>query len=177
MKPIVECCVGRDVHRATVVACLNNGPADKRSSKEIRTFGTAGHDLRALIEGEQSPVDMAQLARGRMRRKQPEIARALDGHIDEHHRFILRLQLERITAAEADLAQLDERLREASRCRDAPQARPKRYARNARTSSKNRSSRSWCTQCPAPSTPSTRALWKYPSRSSAAGLVAQLSLP
>jgi hypothetical protein len=45
---------------------------------------------------------MAQLARGRMRRKQPELARALDGHIDEHHRFILRLQLQRITAAEAD---------------------------------------------------------------------------
>jgi hypothetical protein len=58
--------------------------------------------LRALIEGEQSPADMAQLARGRMRRKQPELARALDGHIDEHHRFILRLQLQRITAAEAD---------------------------------------------------------------------------
>ena len=68
--------------------------------------------LRALIEGEQSPADMAQLARGRMRRKQPELARALDGHIDEHHRFILRLQLQRITAAEADLEQLDKRLRE-----------------------------------------------------------------
>jgi transposase len=68
--------------------------------------------VRALIEGAQSPADMAQLARGRMRRKQPERARALDGRIDEHHRFMLRLPLQRITAAEADLAQLDERLSE-----------------------------------------------------------------
>ena len=76
-------------------------------------FGVSGRAmLRALIEGVQSPADMAQLARGRMRRKQPERARALDGRIDEHHRFMLRLPLQRITAAEADLAQLDERLSE-----------------------------------------------------------------
>lgn len=68
--------------------------------------------LRALIEGEQSAAEMAGLARGRMRRKQAELARALDGHVDEHHRFVLRLQLQRITAAEADLELLDARLRE-----------------------------------------------------------------
>lgn len=76
-------------------------------------FGVSGRDMvRALIEGDQSPAEMAQLARRRMKRKQPDIARALDGHIDEHHRFILRLQLQRITAAEADLEQLDQRLSE-----------------------------------------------------------------
>jgi len=45
MEAVVKCCVGRDVHRATVVACLNNGPAGKRSGREIRTFGTTGHVL------------------------------------------------------------------------------------------------------------------------------------
>lgn len=76
-------------------------------------FGVSGRDMvRALIEGDQSPAEMAALARRRMKRKQPEIARALDGHIDDHHRFILRLQLQRITAAEADLEQLDQRLSE-----------------------------------------------------------------
>ena len=68
--------------------------------------------LRALIGGEQSMAEMAGLARGRMRRKQVELARALDGHVDEHHRFVLCLQLQRITAAEADLELLDARLRE-----------------------------------------------------------------
>jgi transposase len=76
-------------------------------------FGVSGRAmLRAPIEVDQSPAEMARLAQRRMKRKQPEIARALDGHIDEHHRFILRLQLQRITAAEAGLVQLDERLSE-----------------------------------------------------------------
>jgi len=76
----------------------------------VRRLGPG--DVAGADRGEQSPVDMAQLARGRMRRKQPELARALDGHVNEHHRFMLRLQLQRITAAEADLAHLDERLSE-----------------------------------------------------------------
>lgn len=243
MEAIVECCAGLDVHQATVVACLNNGPAGKRSNKEVRTFGTMGHDLRemrdwlkasgctlvamestgvywkpihaeleghfeiivgnahhiknvpgrktdvkdcewisdlarhgliaksfvpprpirdlrdltryrrklsqsqaaernrlikllesaniklsglvsdvfgvsgramvqALIEGEASPIEMAQHARGRMRRKRPELELALDGNVDEHHRFVLRMQFERIKATEALVERLDERLRE-----------------------------------------------------------------
>jgi hypothetical protein len=76
-------------------------------------FGVSGRAmLRELIEGEQSAAEMARLARGRMRRKQAELARALDGHVDEHHRLVLRLQLQRITAAEADLELHDARLRE-----------------------------------------------------------------
>ncbi len=47
-----------------------------------------------------------------MKRKRHELALALDGNIDEHHRFVLRLQFERIKAAEADLERLDTRLRE-----------------------------------------------------------------
>lgn len=241
MEAINECCAGLDVHQATVLACLNKGQKGNRSQKEIRTYGTTGHELRemrdwlkasgctliamestgvywkpvyaelegyfelivgnaqhiknvpgrktdvkdcdwisdlarhgliassfvpprpvrdlrdltryrrklaqaqaaernrlikllesasiklagvasdvfgvsgramlrAMIEGEQSPDEMAGLARGRLRRKQTELARALDGRVDEHHRFVLHLQLQRITAAEADLQQLDERL-------------------------------------------------------------------
>jgi transposase len=56
-------------------------------------FGVSGRAmLQALIEGAQSPAAMAQLARGKMRRKRPELALALNGNVDEHHRFVLRLQ-------------------------------------------------------------------------------------
>src|ERR1700730_7038221 len=48
MEAIVECCAGLDVHQATVVACLNNGPAGKRTTKEIRTYGTTGLELRQM---------------------------------------------------------------------------------------------------------------------------------
>jgi transposase len=243
MEAIVECCAGLDVHQATVVACLNNGPPTKRSRKEVRTFGTTRHelgkmrdwllvsgctlvamestgiywrpvyaelethfeltvgnaqhiknvpgrktdvkdcewisdlarhgliakslvpprpirDLRdltryrrklsqtqaaernrlirmlesaniklsglvsdvfgvsgramllALIEGEASPAEMAQHAIGRMRRKRPALELALDGNLDDHHRFVLRMQFERIKETEALIERLDERLRE-----------------------------------------------------------------
>ncbi|MGD0105994.1 MAG: IS110 family transposase [Rhodopila sp.] len=76
-------------------------------------FGVSGQVmLRALIEGEESPAEMAQHARGRMRRKRPDLELALDGNVNEHHRFLLRMQLERIKATAAHLEQLDERLRE-----------------------------------------------------------------
>lgn len=76
-------------------------------------FGVSGRAmLQALIDGEQSPAEMAKLARGRMRRKLEALERALHGRVDEHHRFLLGVQLRRITAAEADLAMVDERIRE-----------------------------------------------------------------
>ncbi len=48
MEPIVECCAGLDVHQASVVACVMSGPAGRKPSKEVRTFGTMHHDLRQL---------------------------------------------------------------------------------------------------------------------------------
>ena len=64
------------------------------------------------MEGGQSPAEMAQLARRRMRRKLRELELALSGRVEEHHRFLLGVQMRRIEAAEADLAELDKRLRE-----------------------------------------------------------------
>jgi transposase len=76
-------------------------------------FGVSGRAmLRALIEGMETPAQMASHARGRMRRKITALAEALDGTLDAHHRFLLGLQLGRIEAAEADLARLETRLRE-----------------------------------------------------------------
>jgi transposase len=76
-------------------------------------FGVSGWAmLLALVEGSQSPAEMAQLARRRMRRKLRELELALSGRLEEHHRFLLGVQMRRIEAAEADLAELDNRLRE-----------------------------------------------------------------
>jgi transposase len=76
-------------------------------------FGVSGWAmLQALVEGRQSPAEMAQLARRRMRRKLRELELALSGRLEEHHRFLLAVQMRRIEAAEADLAELDNRLHE-----------------------------------------------------------------
>jgi transposase len=74
-------------------------------------FGVSGQAmLQALIAGEETPEQMAQHARRRMRRKIDALARALDGTMDEHHRFLLARQFDRIKAAEADLAAIDGRI-------------------------------------------------------------------
>jgi len=76
-------------------------------------FGVSGQAmLLALIEGEQTPEEMAQHARMRMRRKIAALAQALDGTMDAHHRFLLRKQFDRIKMAEADLEEVDRRIRQ-----------------------------------------------------------------
>jgi len=76
-------------------------------------FGVSGWDmLKALVAGGRSPAEMAQLARGRMRRKLLELERALTGRLEEHHRFVLGVQMRRIEAIDADVAELDKRLDE-----------------------------------------------------------------
>jgi transposase len=83
-------------------------------------LGVSGRAMiRALIEGEDSPAAMAGLALGKLRKKQPDLARALDAPLKPHQRFMLRTQLARIEQAEADLERIDIELREMA----APYAR------------------------------------------------------
>ncbi len=71
-------------------------------------FGVSGMlMLRALIEGQASPEQMASLARGKLRKKHAQLEAALDGKLDEEDRYLLRMQLDRIEAINRDLATLD----------------------------------------------------------------------
>jgi hypothetical protein len=51
---------------------------------------------------------MADLARGQLRRKRADLILALDGHLAEHHRFLLAMQLRRLEAIEAHIAARDQ---------------------------------------------------------------------
>jgi transposase len=62
---------------------------------------------------------MAGLALGKLRKKRPDLVRALDAPLKPHQRFMLRTQLARIEQAEADLERIDSELREMA----APYAR------------------------------------------------------
>jgi len=80
----------------------------KLSSVATNVFGKSGmRMLEAMAAGDASPVVMADLAMGLMRKKLGELEGALDGRVGEHHRFLLRLQLGRLKAVDTDLAQLD----------------------------------------------------------------------
>ena len=83
----------------------------KLASVASEVFGVSGMAMpRALVENAATPEQMADLARGKLRRKLTPLARALEGRLTEHHRFVLDLHLRRTAAIEADLAALDARI-------------------------------------------------------------------
>lgn len=77
-------------------------------------FGKSGWAmLEAIVADDRSAEDIADLARGRLRSKRPELLLALDGRVREHHRRLLKLQMEaladidrRIAAVEQDIDRL-----------------------------------------------------------------------
>jgi transposase len=85
----------------------------KLSSVATDVFGVSGRlMLRALIDGKTSPQEMAKLAKGKLRAKIQQLEPALEGKLEPHHRFLLKLQLGRVEAAEEDLASLEEQLQQ-----------------------------------------------------------------
>jgi transposase len=85
----------------------------KLASVATDVFGVSSETmLRALIEGNASAEEMAGLAKGKLRRKHDDLVLALEGRVEEHHRFLLSLQLRRLEVAEQDIEALDRRIAE-----------------------------------------------------------------
>lgn len=83
----------------------------KLSSFLSNVFGASGMAmLEALLQGGSTPQQMAQLSKGRLRKKLADVELALDGRLQEHHRFLLRMQLERLKQADAQVDALDGRI-------------------------------------------------------------------
>ena len=62
----------------------------KLSSVATDVMGASGRAmLEALLEGSTDPEVLAELARGRLRNKLPELKKALEGRFRAHHRFML----------------------------------------------------------------------------------------
>ncbi|MGD0223691.1 MAG: IS110 family transposase [Terriglobia bacterium] len=83
----------------------------KLSSVASDVFGVSGMlMLGKLAEGKATPAGMAQLAKGRLREKIAELEPALEGRMEEHHRYLLQLQLRRLRDLDQDLKELDARI-------------------------------------------------------------------
>jgi transposase len=66
--------------------------------------------LQALLEGQEDPQVLAELARGRMRGKRDELAQAVQGTLREHHRFLLTSHLRQLDFDDAQIAELDQEI-------------------------------------------------------------------
>lgn len=83
----------------------------KLSSVASDVFGLSGRlMLDALKQGQASPEEMAELAKGRMRSKLPLLKLALEGRMEAHHRQLLSMQLDRLDRFDRDLDQMDAEL-------------------------------------------------------------------
>lgn len=95
----------REVNRVQKVL---EGANIKLASVATDVLGKSGRAmLEALIAGEQDPAVLAELARGRMRSKRPELQRALDGRLLGQHRILLQHLLAHIDFLEQSLAELE----------------------------------------------------------------------
>lgn len=78
-------------------------------------FGASGTDmLRALIAGNQTPEQMADLARNKMRSKIPDLRLALEGRLTEHHRFVLAELMDQMEDLERRIERFSQRIEEIS---------------------------------------------------------------
>jgi len=66
--------------------------------------------IEALIAGERDPRALADLARGAMRNKIPDLAMACAGRFGEHHALLARMHLDHIDHLTGMIDQLDQRI-------------------------------------------------------------------
>jgi len=66
--------------------------------------------LQALLDGEDDPEVLAELARGRMRSKHDKLAQAVQGTLRDHHRFLLTSQLRQLDFYDLQIAELDQEI-------------------------------------------------------------------
>jgi transposase len=85
----------------------------KLDSVAADVLGVSGRAmLAALVAGERDPVVLAELAKGKLRKKLPQLRQALTGRFSEHHGLLVGLSLGHLEHLERAIARLDGRVDE-----------------------------------------------------------------
>ena len=113
----------RDLTRQQTKLVQQRNAVDNRIQKVLETaniklgsvasdvLGVSGRKMiEALIGGEKDTTVLAELAQKRLREKIPQLQRALEGEITDHHRFLLRQLLDQYDFLEKEIARISERL-------------------------------------------------------------------
>jgi transposase len=85
----------------------------KLSCVATDVMGVSGRAMmRALIGGETDAQALSELAKGKLRKKLPELRKALEGRFGSHHAFLLERMLARIEDLEDDIEATSARVEE-----------------------------------------------------------------
>ena len=85
----------------------------KLASVATNVMGVSGRAiLAALVEGNASPEEMAELSRGRLRDKRAALEQALTGRFQAHHRFVLTELLGQIVGLDETIERFDQQIEE-----------------------------------------------------------------
>ncbi len=85
----------------------------KLASVATDVMGVSGRAmLAAIIEGQSTPAEMAELSKGRMRDKRDQLAKALEGRVKPHHRFVLTELLCQIDSLDESIARFDQQVQD-----------------------------------------------------------------
>jgi transposase len=85
----------------------------KLDSVAADVLGVSGRAmLTALVGGERDPQVLAELPKGRLRNKLPQLRQALRGRFGDHHALLVRLALGHLEQLEGAIAALDRRVEE-----------------------------------------------------------------
>jgi len=85
----------------------------KLASVATDTLGASGRAmLEAIIQGEQDSQRLAEMSRGLLRNKIPQLQQALEGRVTPHHRFLLRELLDHHYFVESKMRRIEQELAE-----------------------------------------------------------------
>ncbi|MFZ3329129.1 MAG: IS110 family transposase [Candidatus Acidiferrales bacterium] len=88
----------------------------KLASVATDVLGASGRSmLQAIAAGVDEPEKLAQMARKGLRKKLPQLRWALQGHIRERHRFLLRQLLDELRFTEDKISELEQRIQQCMR--------------------------------------------------------------
>lgn len=88
----------------------------KLASVATDALGASGRAmLEAILTGEQEAEKLAEMSKGLLRHKIPELKLALEGRVTEHHRFLLRQLLDDLRHVESKIAAVEAEIDRRSR--------------------------------------------------------------
>jgi len=113
--------VGERARLANRIQKLLEDANIKLASVASNVLGTSGRlMLRSLIEGQDDPKVVSDLAKGLLRKKIPALEQALHGRILPYHRIVLRELLRQVESLDESIANLDKAINQAMEDSDRP---------------------------------------------------------